>query len=46
MPPRWEPDRTFDVTIAYSAFLPGAFLRESGASEIVQFLALEARFLF
>ena len=42
----FELHRSCDVTIAWSTFLPGAFLQDTGAAERVHFFAAEVCFVF
>jgi hypothetical protein len=42
----FAPDRTFDVTLSWSTFLPGTFVRAAASDETVNFVSVEARFVF
>jgi len=42
----FAPDRTFDMTLSWSTFWRGTFVRAAAADETVHFVSVEARFVF
>jgi hypothetical protein len=42
----WEPVRWFNAELAYSAFVPGQFIRDTGPSRTTHFVGLEASVKF
>ncbi len=47
--PRWRPAPegvSVEASIAYSAFLPGRFIEETGPNEVVHFVAVELVYRF